>query len=237
MRNVSMPAALALVELPVIVPPSTMPRIGVAVALLSLGSTSACPQALAPVNRAKDAAKPPSREARPVNDKRSLRIFFRLLKRRAKPVVSSPTYSGAAHCQLNSSLVKRLRDFVVLESVCRLSTALPCGAHCGAQDRYRGIMAAMEWAIGAAALALGAAIGAVVAFLVSFSRRAPLHAELANARARAELLDQQAKRHLADVDRIRGELAQIDNRREAAERQTAILARDLIAKQHQFDEQ
>lgn len=84
---------------------------------------------------------------------------------------------------------------------------------------------------------LGLALGAIGTALWFLSRRAAAQAELANARARAEILDQQLRERTAEIDQARRELGDSSKVREAAERQAAVLNRQLLDKQEQFDEQ
>ena len=84
---------------------------------------------------------------------------------------------------------------------------------------------------------IGMALGAVAATVVFLLKRATAQMELANAKARAELLDQQLIQRAAEVERFRQELGDESRSREAAERQAAVVNRQLIDKQEQFDEQ
>ena len=84
---------------------------------------------------------------------------------------------------------------------------------------------------------LGVALGAIAAAVLFLLKRAAAQMELANAKARAELLDQQLLQRAAEVDQVRRETGEESRSREAAERQAAVLNRQLIDKQEQFDEQ
>ena len=95
----------------------------------------------------------------------------------------------------------------------------------------------MEWLIGIVALVAGFAIGAAVISVRSTARRAALQAEFANARARTELLDQQAREFSAEIQSVRGQLDQSSRTRETAERQVAVLNAELANRQKQFEEQ
>jgi DNA recombination protein RmuC len=95
----------------------------------------------------------------------------------------------------------------------------------------------MEWILGVIGLAIGMALGAAAAVVRSISRRAAGQADLANARARADSLDQQVRLNLAEIERIRAESKDVESRREAAERRAAVAANELSTKQKQFDEQ
>ena len=95
----------------------------------------------------------------------------------------------------------------------------------------------MEWLIGIAALFVGAALGAGLVMVRGSARRAVLQADIATARARAEMVDQQSRQLLTELNRAREETGAAERGREAAERQTAVLNEQLSAKQKQFDEQ
>jgi DNA recombination protein RmuC len=84
---------------------------------------------------------------------------------------------------------------------------------------------------------LGVALGAVAAAVVFLLKRAAAQMELANATARAELLDQQLGQRSTEIDQVRRELGETSRSREAAEKREAVLNRQLIDKQEQFDEQ
>jgi DNA recombination protein RmuC len=95
----------------------------------------------------------------------------------------------------------------------------------------------MVWLLLILGLLVGAAAGAGVAIARAMSIRAALQAELANAQTRSQMLDEQARTHLAEIDRVRAEIDRINQQREAAERQAALTHQQLQAKQQQFDEQ
>jgi DNA recombination protein RmuC len=84
---------------------------------------------------------------------------------------------------------------------------------------------------------LGMALGATGAALWMVLRRGAAQAELANAKARAELLDGQLRERGAEIEQIRCDLAEGSRAREHAERQTAVLQEQLAARQKQFEEQ
>lgn len=74
--------------------------------------------------------------------------------------------------------------------------------------------------------------GAAIAAFWFASRRAGAQAEIANARARADLLDQQCREHVHDLDRAREQFTVADKARELAERHAAVSAEQ----QKQIDE-
>ncbi len=100
------------------------------------------------------------------------------------------------------------------------------------------IMVIMEqWMLGLTGLVIGLALGAAVTAVVLLTRRARLQAELANARARAEGLDEQTRRQLEEITQLRADLGDIDRQREEAQRELAALAEQLKAREQQFVEQ
>lgn len=86
---------------------------------------------------------------------------------------------------------------------------------------------------GAAGVVLG---GLAVALRLGRGRAASL-ADLANARARAEMLDAQARTHLAEIQALRDAARSAESAREQAERAAAVAQEQVHAKQRQFDEQ
>lgn len=91
----------------------------------------------------------------------------------------------------------------------------------------------MNWIWGIFGLVLGAA----AAYIWCASRRAAIQQELAQAKSRAELLDQQAARHLQEAAAIQQQAEATDRLREVAEREKAVLTEQMAAKQRQFEEQ
>ena len=98
------------------------------------------------------------------------------------------------------------------------------------------IMHSMDWLIVVIGLTVGVLLGGAVAAAVCLARRHAIQTELANARTRAELLEQQSRELTGEIDRVRGESSQIDRSREAAERQAAVLRQEVQHKQQQFEE-
>lgn len=99
------------------------------------------------------------------------------------------------------------------------------------------MMPLMEWLLGILGLLLGAAAGAGLAVARAMSARAALQNELANAAARASLLEEQARAHLDEMARIRAELDRVNQERESAQRDAAVIGQQLQARHQQFEEQ
>ena len=95
----------------------------------------------------------------------------------------------------------------------------------------------MEWLLSIFGLVLGGALGAAATALWCASRRTAVQQELANARTRSQIVDDQIQRHLDEIGQLQIRSAELNAKREAAERQTAVLHEQLAAKQRQFDEQ
>src|SRR5262245_2226782 len=74
---------------------------------------------------------------------------------------------------------------------------------------------------------VGAVIGAIAVAVVFLLKRAASQMEMANAKARAEMLDQQLTGRGAEIEQIRRELGETSRSREAAERQAAVLSTEL----------
>jgi DNA recombination protein RmuC len=74
-----------------------------------------------------------------------------------------------------------------------------------------------EWLFGL----LGLLVGTAAAAGVLLVRRGRTQIDLANARTRAQLLDQQIQQHLEEIRRLRAELDQVDEQREQAQRRLA----------------
>lgn len=99
------------------------------------------------------------------------------------------------------------------------------------------MMHLMEWLIGIVGVLFGAVLGAGLVIVRGSGRRAALQAEIATARARAEMVDRQGRQLLAEADRAREESSAAGKAREAAERRAAVLDEQLSAKEKLFDEQ
>jgi DNA recombination protein RmuC len=84
---------------------------------------------------------------------------------------------------------------------------------------------------------IGAGVGACVVALWFVTRRAAMHAELANARARGQMLDEQLARRGDEIATLRQEIGDTHRLRETAEQKAAVVAEQLTNKQKQFDEQ
>ena len=78
-----------------------------------------------------------------------------------------------------------------------------------------------EWVLGIVGLAVGAALAAAGVAVWFINRGGRTRSELADAGARVGLLQEEVQRQAGEIEGIRAERAEIDNRREAAERQLA----------------
>jgi DNA recombination protein RmuC len=78
-----------------------------------------------------------------------------------------------------------------------------------------------EWVMGIAGLAVGAALGAAGVAVWFISRGGRTRSDLADARARVGLLQEGNQRQAGEIEEIRAERAEIDQRRESAERRLA----------------
>ncbi len=95
----------------------------------------------------------------------------------------------------------------------------------------------MEWAFGIIGLLAGAAIGAAAILLRSLSKRAESQTEMANLRARAEATTGQAQQLLLEIKSLRDAVQIAEGKREAAEKQAAVIEQQLKATHAQFAEQ
>ena len=84
---------------------------------------------------------------------------------------------------------------------------------------------------------VGLVVGAAIAAAVFIARRGAAALELANARARGQMLDEQLRQRTTEADGLREAVVQAERSREAAERQAAVITEQLTAKQKQFEEQ
>jgi DNA recombination protein RmuC len=87
-----------------------------------------------------------------------------------------------------------------------------------------------EWVFAIIGLILGGGLGAAIAAAVFIARRSAMQTELANARARAEMLDEQARKQIEEIGGIRAEL-------DEARTEATALAEQLKAREQQFAEQ
>lgn len=93
----------------------------------------------------------------------------------------------------------------------------------------------MEWTIGL--MLVGAVAGAGAVAAIMFARRGALQSQAANAKARAEVLEGQLHERQREIDQLRQDLASINEAREAAQRQAAVLEEQLASQHRQFAEQ
>ena len=94
-----------------------------------------------------------------------------------------------------------------------------------------------HWIMLAVGVGVGVALGAVSAALVALLRRQRMTAELATARSRCDLLDAQAQQLAIDARALQQQRDASDERREAAERETAVLRASLRSEQANLAEQ
>jgi DNA recombination protein RmuC len=85
----------------------------------------------------------------------------------------------------------------------------------------------LEWGDVILGVIVGAALGSAAAAAWFLARRGKALAELANAQARAALLDEQARQHVAEIERVRADLGTADQARETAAREAAVLAEQV----------
>ncbi len=88
--------------------------------------------------------------------------------------------------------------------------------------------ALMEWVLG---ILIGTVLGGAIGLLWHFARTARGHAESVAQRSRAEMLDQQLAKQAEEMQHLRQSAAQVDARREEAEKTSATLLEKLEGRQ------
>ncbi|MDY7110530.1 MAG: DNA recombination protein RmuC [Planctomycetota bacterium] len=83
---------------------------------------------------------------------------------------------------------------------------------------------------------IGFAVGLLAAAAFFLARRGRVQADLTTARARNDLLQDQLDRQNDELRSARSEIAEVDDRREVAERETAALREQLKAREHAYAE-
>jgi len=86
-------------------------------------------------------------------------------------------------------------------------------------------------------LVIGIALGGAGVGVVVLLKRGGVQQELSNARSRAAMLDEQIARANEDIEKLRADMASVDDAREQAERAAAIAREQLKAREQAFAEQ
>ncbi|MCZ6836855.1 MAG: DNA recombination protein RmuC [Planctomycetota bacterium] len=95
----------------------------------------------------------------------------------------------------------------------------------------------IDWIDALIGLGIGAGLGGAVATLWMMSRRGEAQGDMANLKARAELLEQQARDDDEALREGRQQTLEANERREVAQRELATLTERLVVKEKQFEEQ
>lgn len=95
----------------------------------------------------------------------------------------------------------------------------------------------IDWLDAFIGVGIGIVLGVIGSGLWLLRRRGPRELEMANLRARTELLDEQAARHVEELQLRRDEFEETNTRREEAQRQVVAMAEQNKAREVQFEEQ
>lgn len=95
----------------------------------------------------------------------------------------------------------------------------------------------IDWVDVFIGLGIGLLLGVIGTWLLHLRSRGPRELEMANLRARTELLDEQATRHSEELQSSRAEFDQANTQREEAQRQVVAMTEQNKARELQFEEQ
>lgn len=96
---------------------------------------------------------------------------------------------------------------------------------------------AIDWLDAFVGLGIGIVLGGAVMAVLMVVRRHQAQTLLSNAQTRHELLEEQLKRYVGEIEQVRRDLEETNERREEAERTIAKLGEQLSAARAKFDEQ